>query len=188
MKKQLWCVLSPTEHTVTLRTCQLLWGKVCQKEVSVLRDTGCNGVVVKKDFVNNDQFTGECGALRCIHGHVESVPKADIEISTPYFTGTVSALCLPNPPHDLIIGNIEGARAADNPDPEWQHICAVTTRAQAKKDNATVPLKIKDSFNIPDVNKDKVARTSSEMTHQWRNTGTKWVLHLCRARQMLVLK
>ena len=76
-------------------------GKVCQKEVSVLRDTGCTGVVVKKDFVDNEQFTGQCSLLRCIHGHVERVPKANIEVSTPYFSGTISALCLPNPPHDL---------------------------------------------------------------------------------------
>ena len=132
-------------------------GKVCQKEVSVLRDTGCTGVVVKKDFVSNDQFTGQCGSLRCIHGHVERVPKADIEVSTPYFSGTVSALCIPNPPHDLIIGNIEGARAADDPDPEWQHSCAVTKSAQAKKEESSAPVNVKNhgrsqNFKRPGVN------------------------------------
>ena len=33
-------------------------GRVGEKTVDVLRDTGCSGVVVKKDLVGEDQFTG----------------------------------------------------------------------------------------------------------------------------------
>ena len=34
-------------------------GKIGQSRVSVLRDTGCNGVVVKKSLVNASQYTGK---------------------------------------------------------------------------------------------------------------------------------
>ena len=34
-------------------------GRVGEKTVDVLRDTGCSGVVVKKDLVGEDQFTGD---------------------------------------------------------------------------------------------------------------------------------
>ena len=49
----------------------------------------------------------------------------------------MEAQCLPDAVYDLIVGNVPGARAADDPDPCWQeHVqeaCAVTTRSQAKK-------------------------------------------------------
>ena len=32
--------------------------------VSVLRDTGCNGVIVKKDLISDEQFTGEESTLK----------------------------------------------------------------------------------------------------------------------------
>ena len=34
-------------------------GRVGEKPVDVLRDTGCSGIVVKRDLVSEDQFTGE---------------------------------------------------------------------------------------------------------------------------------
>ena len=34
-------------------------GRVREKTVDVLRDTGCSGVVVKKDLVGEDQLTGD---------------------------------------------------------------------------------------------------------------------------------
>ena len=43
-------------------------------------------------------------------------PFANVEINTPYYSGTVEALCLRDPLYQLIIGNIPGARVPDNPD------------------------------------------------------------------------
>lgn len=37
--------------------------RVREKTVDVLRDTGCSGVVVKKDLVDEDQFTGDCNVM-----------------------------------------------------------------------------------------------------------------------------
>ena len=39
-----------------------------------------------------------------------------------------------NPAYDLIIGNVDGARDANDPNPKWKNeICAVITRAQENK-------------------------------------------------------
>ena len=46
----------------------------------------------------------------------------------------MEAQCLPDAIYDLIIGNVPGARPADEPDPTWQEACAVTTKSQGKKD------------------------------------------------------
>ena len=58
-------------------------------------------------------------------------PSLKIGIDTPYLKGQVEAQSLPDAVYDLIIGNVPGARATDDPDPSWQdHVqepCAVTT-------------------------------------------------------------
>ena len=71
---------------------------------------GCSGVV-KKEFVAEDQYTGEYNHMVLIDGTVRKVPVAN----TPYLTGIVEAQCLPHAIYDLVIGNVPGARAADDP-------------------------------------------------------------------------
>ena len=46
-------------------------------------------------------------------------PKAIIEIDTPFLKGAVPAVCLKDATYDLLIGNVEGARGADDPDENW---------------------------------------------------------------------
>ncbi|XP_025116167.1 uncharacterized protein LOC112577326 [Pomacea canaliculata] len=134
-------------------------GQVGGNNVTVLRDTGCSGVVIRKDLVLEGQFTGNSSRLRCCHGHSQDVPTADVEISSPYFSGQVNAVCLDNPPYDLIIGNIEGARAADDPDPEWEHTCAVMTRAQAAQEKVkTQALAVIPNVRMPDIDKEELIR------------------------------
>ena len=50
-------------------------------------------------------------------------------ISPPllYLSGEVDVQCLPDAFYDVIIGNVQGARPADDPDPSWQE----TWRAHA---------------------------------------------------------
>ena len=55
--------------------------------------------------------------------------------------------------YDLIIGNVPGGRAADDPDPSWrdhvQEACAVTTRSQAKKAGERITLKVPSTNESP---------------------------------------
>ena len=48
-------------------------------------------------------------------GTVRKVPVARIYVETPYLTGIVEAQCLPHAIYDLVVGNVPGARAADDP-------------------------------------------------------------------------
>ena len=59
---------------------------------------------------------------RCIlaNGTVRTFPVADVEVDTLYNTGKVEVLCMENPVHDLVLGNIKGVRSADNPDEKWR--------------------------------------------------------------------
>ena len=113
-------------------------GRVGEKSVDVLRDTGCSGIVVKRDLVSEDQFTGDFNVMLLIDNTARKVPIAKIDVNTPYLKGQVEAQCLPDPIYDLVTGNVLGARASDDPDPSWQdHVqkaSAVTTRSQAIKE------------------------------------------------------
>ena len=61
------------------------------------------------------------------------------------------------PAYHLIIGNVSGARDANDPNPNWKNdICAVTTRAQENKTKETIHLKVAEATEAAIVNRDKL--------------------------------
>ena len=137
-------------------------GMIGDTEVEVLRDTGCSGVVVKKDFVKEDQYTEKFAYMRLIDNSMRKVPIVKITVDTPYFTGETEAQCLPDAIYDLIIGNIPMARRPTDPDPDWHKACAVTTRAQAKKEKQFTPLKVLDNLKSVNVSKEKLVEMQQQ--------------------------
>ena len=135
-------------------------GRVGWKFVDVLRDTGCSGIVVKRDLVSEDQFTGDLDVMLLIDDTARKVPIAKIDIDTPYLKGQVEVQCLPNAVYDLIFGNVPGARNADGPDASWQghvqEMCAVTTRSHAKKAGEHIPLKVPSTNKSPFLDREKL--------------------------------
>ena len=71
-------------------------GRVGEKSVDILRDTGCSGIVVKRDLVSEDQFTGDFNVMLLIDNTARKVPIAKIDIDTPYLKGQVETQCLPD--------------------------------------------------------------------------------------------
>ena len=62
-------------------------GRVGEKPVDVLRNTGCSGIVVKKDLVSEDQLSGDFNVMLPIDNTARKVLIAKIDIDTPYFKG-----------------------------------------------------------------------------------------------------
>jgi len=81
-------------------------GTVEGTPVSVLRDTGCSTMVVRRSLVPDEKFTGLEERCIFIDGTTRQTPVATIEVETPYFTGTVRAVCIKDPICDLVVGNI----------------------------------------------------------------------------------
>jgi len=104
-------------------------GTVKGKPVSVLRDTGCSTVVVRRSLIPDEKLTGMEERCIIIDGTVRRTPVAKIEVETPYFSGTVLAVCMKSPLYDLIIKNVQGAMDPQTPQQEAQ---AVQTRSQTK--------------------------------------------------------
>ena len=136
-------------------------GRVGEKSVDVLRDTCCSGIVVKRELVSEDHFTGDFNVMLLIDNTARKVPIVNIDVDTTYLKGQVEAQSLPDPIYGLVIGNVSGARAAYDPDPSWkdhvQEARTLTTRSQAKKSGESIPLEIpsKDENSFVDREKPK---------------------------------
>ncbi|KAM7284397.1 uncharacterized protein ISCGN_001491 [Ixodes scapularis] len=113
------------------------------KSISVLRDTGCNTAIIRRELIRDDQLTGETRPVYVVDGTARMLPEARVEIDTPYYSGVITALCMAEPLYDLILGNIEGARAPDDPkaaveepisnEPaDEEAVAAVVTRSQMR--------------------------------------------------------
>ena len=108
--------------------------------------------------MSEDQFTGDLNATLLINNTARKVPIAKTDVDTPYLKGQVEAQCLPDAVYDWIVGNVPGARAADDPDPTWQgHVqeaCALTTRRQTKKAGEHIPPNIPGTNESPVVDRE----------------------------------
>ncbi len=139
-------------------------GKTGEDVVDTVRDTGCSGVVVRKRSLLGKINILAGTVIYCllitlfIDNTVREVPIVNIQVDTPYLRGEVEVQCLPDALYDLIIGNVDGARAPDDPDPKLYETCAVTTRLQAKKGNKVKSL---ETLKVPKglaVGKDDLCR------------------------------
>ena len=164
----------------------VMYGYVDSRKVSVLRDSGCNTTIVKENLVDEKQLKNDTQCCILADGTVRRFPVACIQVDTPYYVGEVNALCMANPVYDLVIGNIQGARPADKPDPEWvtqkeskvvsQQVNAVETRAQSRDKSKTNPLqtpKFIKEFTKSDIITNQMTDESLVKSREKAETGEK---------------
>ena len=120
-------------------------GTINSKEVRVLRDTGCAGVVVRRSLVSvsDGQILNKQSGVTLINNYNQRCPMARINIDCPFFRGTTDALCIDDPAHDLVIGNIEGSKF-----PDMTHFSSgVFKNKQSRKDRRkNRKVKVADKF------------------------------------------
>ena len=144
----------PDKEEANVPVCE---GRVGDTPVRVLRDTGCSSIVVKEDLVPEEDKLKEYATLILADGTVRIFQRAMVDVYTPYLCGRVKAFCMKTPVYDLIIGNVEGVRNVDAPDPHWDaERCAVTTRRQAKTEGQTIPLKVAEEVDLAVINPEKL--------------------------------
>ncbi|KAH7959342.1 hypothetical protein HPB49_010467 [Dermacentor silvarum] len=88
--------------------------------MSVLRDTGSNTLVVRRSLLPDKALTGTTAKLVLADGSSIKVPKAEVEILSPYFSGTSIVKCMTAPLYDIIIGNVPGSREVHDTDKAWK--------------------------------------------------------------------
>ena len=132
---------SPIKVSSVISEMSTVQGLVGEKPVEVLRDTGCSGVIVSKDLVPKNAYTGRSQTMVMVDYSSRVVPEAKVSIDIPYYKEEVLALCVEKPLVGLIKGNIPGAHERNNPDINWVRALVVQTRAQAKREGVTSKLK-----------------------------------------------
>uniref|UniRef100_A0A6B0VDB5 Putative reverse transcriptase n=1 Tax=Ixodes ricinus TaxID=34613 RepID=A0A6B0VDB5_IXORI len=146
-------------------------GRLHGQAVTVLRDTGCNTVVVRRSLVPDDNLTGTSNLVYLADGTARVLPEARVHVETPFYSGNVVAKCMENPLYDLILGNLPNVRAPSEPEAGWNRpektevglphdekqdveirATAATeprSKNQAAKKNATL-LKVQVSEGVPE--------------------------------------
>ena len=194
-------------------------GKLYDRKVSVLRDTGCSTVVVRRDLVPDSSLTGETVICGLIDGTLRRNPVALISVDTPFLKGSVKATCMNSPMYDLIVGNVpeaEDLHWSCRGEPELQkmsteqceahcstteqddveqeittvldrghfeghcsevaeEIQAVTTRAQAKKEEKIKLLKVTECIDS-ELNTEDLVRMQKEdesLRNWWQKAESK---------------
>lgn len=145
-------------------TCQRMptsSGTVGVHPVTVLRDTGCSTVVVRRSLVAEEDLTGKEEICVLIDGTVRRTPVAKITVDTPYLTGRVLAVCMKDPLYDLIIGNIAGV---SDPSDVVKELQAVTTRSQSRQLNRTRPLLVPPEIETEITPQDLVRMQHEDVT------------------------
>ena len=115
-------------------------GTIEGKSVTVLRDTGCSTIVVRRSLVPDEKLTGQEERCILIDGTIRRTPVAKIYVDTPYYSGLTTAVCMKNPIYDLIVGNIEGVRDSMDQQQLLHPSQAVQTRSQTKAPRGLTPL------------------------------------------------
>lgn len=77
-------------------------GFVNSVPVTVLRDTGCSGIVVKMSKIQEENLIVGKKQQTCIlaDGSKVSVPIAEVSIDTPFLKGQYEVWCMENPVYD----------------------------------------------------------------------------------------
>ena len=108
------CAVSNKPHELNLN---LQSGYVGTTPVQVLRDTGCELAAVRECLVRPDQMIARKYSMIAIDGRVRVVPAAIVGVNTPYYSGQLEVMVLPELVCDLVVGNVCGV--TDTPSTEW---------------------------------------------------------------------
>lgn len=128
-------------------------GEVKVLAIRVLRDSGCNTIVVRNTVVAPEKFTGIANPVFLLDGTVKYLPKADIVVKCPYFTGSLTATCPENPLYDLVLRNDEAVRNIDDPDEERRQAYKVerpseTANVVVREEEDELQTRIKEVYII----------------------------------------
>ncbi|XP_072143700.1 uncharacterized protein [Dermacentor andersoni] len=95
-------------------------GRLLGRSVRVLRDTGCNTAIVKRELVPEMYMTGRTNNVVLLDGSTSYLPEAVVQVNTPYFSGKLTVTCMDEPLYDLVLGNLPGVRGPYDPDSDWK--------------------------------------------------------------------
>jgi hypothetical protein len=150
----------------------LVNGILYGKNISVLRDTGCDGAVLNKRYCLQDKYTGQYINIRQIHGRPIRVPIAIVDVNTPYYSGSLKVAAIDTQICDLIIGNIDGARCIPILNTKREQIDRIDDDVNSRVRNESVKRNKPSSITSSDCG---IERENTKMIEEMKTTRDKLV-------------
>ena len=98
---------------------------------------------LRRSLVSDGQMLNKQSGVTLINNYKQRCPVACINIDCPFFRGAMDALCIEDPAHDLVIGNIEGSKFLDM----TRFSSGVVKNKQSRKDRRkNRKVKVADKF------------------------------------------
>ena len=99
-----------TGHVISAPKMPIAVGFIDGKEVTVLRDSGCSCVVVRKGLASNQAQRKKVVPINLADGTTINAPVTVAKLDCPFFTGETEVVEMESPLYDVILGNIDGAK------------------------------------------------------------------------------
>ncbi|GFN92522.1 hypothetical protein PoB_001902800 [Plakobranchus ocellatus] len=111
-------------------------GRVNGEKCTVLRDSGCSSVIVKRGLVASAEPRTGTQLVAFADGSTKRVPTTIVFLDCPYYKGSVETASLDEPLYDVILGNIHGVKCPGiqvHDKTISQDAAAVETRAASQR-------------------------------------------------------
>ena len=95
------------DNGVLLQTCD---GELDGQAVTILLDTGAEGIFVDRNLIQDSQLTGETVQVQWPEGPPVTRPLARVKLHCHYYKGTCLAVALNNPAQQVYLGPIHGSK------------------------------------------------------------------------------
>ena len=97
----------------------------------------------RRSLVSDGLMLSKQSGVTLINNYKQRCPVAHINNDCPFYRGTTDALCIDDPAHDLVIGNIEGSKF-----PDMTHFSSgINRKSQSRKDRRkNRKVKVADKF------------------------------------------
>ncbi|XP_055880846.1 uncharacterized protein LOC129925304 [Biomphalaria glabrata] len=85
-------------------------GFINKRPVRAVRDSGCNTIVIRSNFIEPQDYRGYQRKVEFADGSIKEFEAVRVFIETPFYTGYCEGVAMPEMRQDMLIGNIPGVK------------------------------------------------------------------------------
>ena len=126
----------------TLNTCR---GTLNGEPVTILLDSGAEGIFVDRAYVSDSQLTGDMVHVRLPEGPPVNRPLCRIQLDCPYYKGTHLAVALNSPAQSVYLGQIQGCKPFPGTSAALEEEAVLATHLPKAPEEITTPGPLPDS-------------------------------------------
>ena len=160
-----------TGHVQVTQRMPTAVGYLDGRKVTVLRDSGCSCVVIRKGLSKRVANGQKLIPLNLADGTTINAPATKANIDCPFYTGEVEVVEMQSPIYDVILGNIPGAKCPGIA--LHEESMAVETRNQSQKSRKALltPAAANMGVTVVELIEKQQNDSSLERCRRWAQSG-----------------